>query len=227
MTNSLFIRPQGSEAFPARGPRRSFGCGQRPALEEMLDEKHLPDLIGEALRNRTPQVIEDKDSFLRHAAVLIPLFQDGIDIRVLLTQRTQTVEAHKGQISFPGGRIDEKDRSLLDTALREAYEEVGIHQKDVIVLGRTDDMRTVASNYIVHPFVGLIPSSYSYVISKDEVERLITVPLRVFFESGSVMPVSYEGRVYESLAYTYDGDVIWGATARIMNNLVRIVKEKL
>jgi 8-oxo-dGTP pyrophosphatase MutT (NUDIX family) len=193
----------------------------------MLKKNYLPEMIGEALRNRTPQVIEDKDSLLRHAAVLIPLFQDGNDYRILFTQRTQKVEAHKGQISFPGGRIDEKDRTLLETALREAYEEVGIHQKDVIVLGRTDDMRTVASNYIVHPFVGLIPNSYSFVISKDEVERLITVPFRVFFENGTVMPVNYEGRVYEGLAYTYDGEVIWGATARIMNNLVGIVKEKM
>jgi 8-oxo-dGTP pyrophosphatase MutT (NUDIX family) len=193
----------------------------------MLEMNHLPEVIREALRNRAPQVIEDRGSLLRHAAVLIPLFQDGNDFSVLLTERTQKVEAHKGQISFPGGRIDENDRSLLETALREAYEEVGIHQKDVIVLGRTDDMRTVASNYIVHPFVGLIPTSYSFVINKDEVERLITVPFRVFFEGGSVMPVNYEGRVYESLAYTYYGEVIWGATARIMENLVGIVKEKL
>jgi len=193
----------------------------------MLDEKHLPDLIREALRNRTPQIIENKNSLLRHASVLIPFFQDGDDYKILFTQRTQKVEAHKGQISFPGGRIDEKDRSLLETALREAFEEVGIRRKDVTVLGRIDDMRTVASNYIVHPFVGLIPSSYSFVTSKDEVERLITVPFRTFFESGTVMPVHYEGGVYEGLAYTYDGEVIWGATARIMNNLISIVKEKM
>jgi 8-oxo-dGTP pyrophosphatase MutT (NUDIX family) len=188
---------------------------------------HLPEVIREALRHRSPRVIEDKNALLTHAAVLIPLFQEGNDYKVLLTQRTQRVETHKGQISFPGGRIDEKDRSLLETALREAYEEVGIHPKDVMVLGPTDEMCTVASNYIVHPFVGLIPSAYSFVISKDEVERLITVPFRVFFESGTVMPVNYEGGVYEGLAYAYKGEVIWGATARIMDNLVGIVKEKM
>jgi len=82
----------------------------------MLDEKHLPDLIREALKNRTPRIIENKDSLLRHAAVLIPLFQDGDGYKILFTQRTQKVEAHKGQISFPGGRIDEEDRTLLETA---------------------------------------------------------------------------------------------------------------
>ena len=188
--------------------------------------KNLPDLIREALQKRVPRVIEDKDSRSRYAAVLIPLFQDGDEYRVLLTQRTQKVEAHKGQISFPGGRIDEADRSLLETALREAYEEVGLRRKDVTVLGRTDDMRTVASNYIVHPFVGHIPGAYPFAVNKDEVERLITVPFRVFVEGGSVMPVHYEGGVYEGLAYTCDGEVIWGATARIMNNLVSIVTGK-
>ena len=193
----------------------------------MQEMTGLPEVIREALRTRNPRVIEDRGSPLRHAAVLIPLFQDGDDLSVLFTKRTQKVEAHKGQISFPGGRIDEKDRSLLETALREAHEEVGIRQQDVTVLGRTDDVLTVASSYIVHPFVGVIPSSYSFVISRDEVERLITVPFRVFFETGSVMPVHSDARVYESLAYTYEGEVIWGATARIMDNLVRIVKERI
>ncbi len=186
----------------------------------------MPGLIREALRNRAPRVIEDKDALFMHAAVLIPLFEDGNEYRVLFTQRTQKVEAHKGQISFPGGRIEERDGSLLETALREAYEEIGLRQKDVTVLGRIDDTRTVASNYVVHPFVGLIPGSYSFAVSEDEVERLITVPFGLFLEGGSAMPVSYEGRAYEGLAYTYNGEVIWGATARIIHNLVGIIREK-
>jgi 8-oxo-dGTP pyrophosphatase MutT (NUDIX family) len=192
----------------------------------MLENQDLTDLIREALRNRTPRVIENKDSLLRDAAVLIPLFQERDEYRVLLTRRTEKVEAHKGQISFPGGRIDEADRSLLETALREACEETGILPRDVAVLGRTDDMLTVASNYIVHPFVGLIPGSYPFTLNRDEVEKLITVPFRVFLEGGSVMPVPYGGGVYEGLAYTYDGEVIWGATARIINNLVSILREE-
>ena len=193
----------------------------------MIQKNDLSEVIKEALRDRHPRVIENQHSLFRHAAVLIPLLDNGNDWSVLLTQRTQKVEAHKGQISFPGGRIDESDRSLLETALREAREEVGLHERDVAVLGRVDDMRTVASNYIVHPFVGVIPSPYPFTVNKDEVARLITVPFRVFLDGGSVMPVRYEGGVYESLAYTYDGEVIWGATARIMDNLVSIVKEKL
>jgi hypothetical protein len=84
-------------------------------------------------------------------------------------------------------------------------------------------MRTVASNYIVHPFAGLIPYPYAFKINRDEVEELISVPLKVFFERGSTSPVEYQGTTYQSLAYTHGGAVIWGATARIMQNLMDIL----
>jgi 8-oxo-dGTP pyrophosphatase MutT (NUDIX family) len=193
----------------------------------MFDKEDLPWLIKEALQAREPQVIEDKNRLSRQAAVLIPLFKQDDDHMVLLTKRTNTVEAHKGQISFPGGRVDERDASLLETALREAYEEIGLHSKDVMILGRTDDMRTVASNYIVHPFVGLIPHPYSFKINTDEVAKLISVPLKTFLDGGSTIPVDYQGGIYHGLAFTYEGEVIWGATARIMQNLMDILLSSL
>jgi 8-oxo-dGTP pyrophosphatase MutT (NUDIX family) len=189
----------------------------------MFEKGKLPWLMKEALQAREPQVIEDKERLSRHAAVLIPMFKQDDDYRVLFTKRTNTVEAHKGQISFPGGRVDERDGSLLETALREAYEEIGLLSKDVMVLGRTDDMRTVASNYIVHPFVGFIPHPYSFEINTDEVAKLISVPLEIFLDGSSTIPVDYQGNIYHGLAYTYEGEVIWGATARIIDNLVDIL----
>ncbi len=189
----------------------------------MFDKENLPWLIKEVLQAREPQMIEDKDRLSRHAAVLIPMFKQDDEYRILFTKRTNTVEAHKGQISFPGGRVDERDGSLLETALREAYEEVGLQSRDVMILGRMDDMRTVASNYIVHPFVGFIPHPYSFKINTDEVAKLITVPLRIFLDGSSTIPVNYQGNIYHGLAYTYGGEVIWGATARIMQNLVDIL----
>jgi 8-oxo-dGTP pyrophosphatase MutT (NUDIX family) len=189
----------------------------------MFEKGNLPWLIKEALQAREPQVIEDKERLSRHAAVLIPMFKQDDDYSVLFTKRTNTVEAHKGQISFPGGRVDERDGSLLETALREAYEEIGLLSKDVMVLGRTDDMRTVASNYIVHPFVGFIPHPYSFEINTDEVAKLISIPLEIFLDGSSTIPVDYQGNIYHGLAYTYEGEVIWGATARIMDNLVDIL----
>jgi len=189
----------------------------------MFRNKNIPWLIKEALQERSPQVIEDRNGLSRHAAVLIPIFKQDDGYRFLFTRRTGTVEAHKGQISFPGGRVDKQDESLMETALREANEEIGLRRKDVEILGRTDDVRTMSSDYIVHPFAGLIPYPYDFRINRNEVEELLTVPLEIFLESGSAMPVEYQGATYQSLTYTYGGAVIWGATARIMENLVDIL----
>jgi 8-oxo-dGTP pyrophosphatase MutT (NUDIX family) len=162
--------------------------------------------------------------------VLIPLFKTASEYGILFTKRTDTVDAHKGQISFPGGKVEDEDGSPLETALREADEEIGLSRKDVTVLGRMDDARTLSSNYIVHPFVGLIPYPYDFKTSVQEVRELIEVPFQVFLSGDSAWentPVVYEGVTYQSLAYYYRGEVIWGATARIMRNLVDLVKRKL
>jgi 8-oxo-dGTP pyrophosphatase MutT (NUDIX family) len=196
----------------------------------MQTTKELPWIIRDLLNARSPRPIEEQGSMLRHAAVLIPLFKAESEYRVLFTKRTDSVEAHKGQISFPGGRIEEEDGYPLETSLREADEEIGLSRKDVTVLGQMDDARTVSSNYIVHPFVGLIPYPYEFKTSALEVKELLDVPFQIFISGNSAgenTPVIYEGVAYRGLAYRYKGEVIWGATARIMQNLVNLVKTKL
>jgi 8-oxo-dGTP pyrophosphatase MutT (NUDIX family) len=190
----------------------------------------LPWLIRDLLNRRSPKAIEQHGASYRRAAVLVPLFKAASEYRVLFTKRTDRVEAHKGQISFPGGRIEDEDGSPLETALREADEEIGLSRKDVTVLGQMDDARTVSSNYIVYPFVGLIPYPYDFKTSVQEVKELIEVPFQVFLSGdsgGENTPVVYEGATYHALAYHYRGEVIWGATARIMQNLIDVVKKKL
>lgn len=192
--------------------------------------KNLPQIIRSALAERTPAVITSREGPFRRAAVLIPLFQANGEYRVLFTKRTNRVEAHKGQISFPGGGVDAEDASEEETALREAEEEIGLRRQDVTVLGRTDDALTMVSNYIVRPFVGLIPYPYDFKINPREVERILEVPFDVFLPrpgGDKILPVEYEGGVFEGLAYPYEGDVIWGATARIMKNFMLILAEKL
>jgi len=193
--------------------------------DDFLERDDLPLRIKAVLSDRTPQVLENRDFVYRHGAVLIPLFRDGREYRVLFTKRTDTVEAHKGQISFPGGRIEKTDLSLLDTALRETEEEIGLSRQAVTVLGRSDDAYTLSSNYIVHPFVGLIPYPYPFRLNAGEVKKLVEVPLELFFRTGEVMAVEYEGKIFQNLAYAYEGEVVWGATARIMRSLVEILKE--
>jgi 8-oxo-dGTP pyrophosphatase MutT (NUDIX family) len=196
----------------------------------MQTTKELPWIIRDLLNKRVPKRIEEQGSSLKRAAVLIPLFKAESEYRILFTKRTDRVEAHKGQISFPGGRVEEEDGSPLETALREADEEIGLSRKDVTVLGQMDDARTVSSNYIVYPFVGLIPYPYEFKTSAMEVKELLDVPFETFLSgdsAGENTPVVYEGATYLGLAYRYKGEVIWGATARIMQNLVNLVKRKL
>jgi len=205
-------------------------AGTTAQEKRMETTKELPWIIRDLLNSRVPKPIEEQGASLKRAAVLIPLFKAASEYRILFTKRTDSVEAHKGQISFPGGRIEEEDGSPLETALREADEEIGLSRKDVTVLGQMDDARTVSSNYIVHPFVGLVPYPYEFKTSVREVKKLLEVPFQVFLSgdsAGENTPVVYEGGTYRGLAYRYDGEVIWGATARIMQNLVNLVKRKL
>lgn len=191
-----------------------------------MTQNSLPEIIRKTLTGRRALQIEDRNRSYRHAAVLIPLFQEGGEYRILFTKRTDLVDAHKGQISFPGGRIDKTDASSEETALREAEEEIGLRREDVQILGRTDDAVTMASNFIVNPFVGLIPFPYDFMINTFEVDRILTVPFSAFLPDGvadRVMPIDFEGKVFESIAYVYKGEVIWGATARIMKNFIQIL----
>jgi 8-oxo-dGTP pyrophosphatase MutT (NUDIX family) len=196
----------------------------------MEDEKNLPQVIKGILSTRTPKRIHDEKCIYKHAGVLVPLLEEGGDHLVLFTKRTDKVEHHKGQISFPGGAVDEQDNSVKETVLREAREEIGLLEEDVEILGRIDDALTVVSDFIVHPFVGLIPYPYDFTISTDEVVRLIKVPLTVFYPDNSGSKGSsfeFEGETYRTPTYEYYGDVIWGATARIMESFMDMIVHKL
>jgi 8-oxo-dGTP pyrophosphatase MutT (NUDIX family) len=197
----------------------------------MLNHIDLPLIIKDVLNSRRHRVIQDVNGGYTRAAVLIPLFQKDSEYQVLFTKRTHKVENHRGQISFPGGRVDEGDGSLQETALREANEEIGLLREDVTILGQIDDATTLSSNFIIHSFVGLIPYPYNFRINPQEVKRLIQVPFRVFLGDSPLHDsddtVEYEGARYRTPTYTFQGDVIWGATARIMEDFLRILGEKL
>jgi 8-oxo-dGTP pyrophosphatase MutT (NUDIX family) len=197
-------------------------------LCEKMSDLHLT--IKEILNSRTPKEIENLDPSYVHAAVLIPLLMEAGCHKVLFTERTHRLAHHKGQISFPGGTVDAGDSSLLEAALREADEEIGLKRKDVKVLGRVDDALTVASSFVVHPFVGLIPHPYEFAINRAEVKRLITVPLKIFHPENKKNQrdsAIYNGVTYRTIAYAYEGDLIWGATARIMQSFMDILGPSL
>ena len=159
---------------------------------------------------------------LKSSAVLIPLFHNEGQCHVLFTKRSSQVDFHKGQVSFPGGRPESHDSSLLQTALREAEEEIGLKAKDAEILGELDDSLTLTSGYVISPFVAAIPYPYPFKADPREVEEIFSVPLSALMDEVNLRPHE-SGLGY---AYEYEGHIIWGATARIVKQFTELLKSE-
>jgi 8-oxo-dGTP pyrophosphatase MutT (NUDIX family) len=162
---------------------------------------------------------------LRSAAVLAPFYLNPDGLSLIFTKRTEHLDQHSGQISFPGGRRDPEDANRLGTALRETHEEIGVRPEDVEVWGRLNQEATI-TKFSVSPFVGAIPYPYDFKLNHHEVERLIIVPLDHLLDPANfqVEDFPWEGRIYKTYRYPYQGDVIWGATARMVYNLLTLLR---
>jgi 8-oxo-dGTP pyrophosphatase MutT (NUDIX family) len=161
------------------------------------------------------------------AGVLIPIFIRDGQYHILFIQRTDRVRDHKSQISFPGGAYEKADGTMLNTALREAEEEIGLHPGDVQVLGELDDMATAGTNYVISPVVGLIPYPYNFKVDQFETEEIIEVPLTALMdkncmEEGTAL---VDGQPINSYFYHYKNRTIWGATARILKQFLEIISD--
>lgn len=159
------------------------------------------------------------------AAVLLPLFQKENDYHLVFTRRTETVSHHKGQVSFPGGRLHPEDRSLLDAALREAWEEIGLPTGDAEVLGELDDIVTHTTNFLISPFVATIPYPHQFRANPAEVAEIIEVPLRVLQDRCNFEEdvVEVGGLEIPQCYYHCGGHVIFGATARIVKHFLEVI----
>lgn len=157
------------------------------------------------------------DEARRSAAVLIPLYFDG-EVRIVLTKRSSTVRTHRGEVSFPGGGWEPSDASLEVTALREAHEEIGLHADDVEVLGVGDDMPTAVSGFVIRPFVARIPHPYTFRPDPREVERVLRPRLADFTDPSRRREQTWEreGVRFPMTFYEVEGEIVWGATARIL-----------
>ncbi|ODU20492.1 MAG: coenzyme A pyrophosphatase [Sphingomonas sp. SCN 67-18] len=155
------------------------------------------------------------------AAVLVAV-TDRPEPGVILTQRTQSLRRHAGQIAFPGGRIDPGDASPIAAALREAEEEIALPRSAVTVIGRTDAYRTVTGFHIV-PVIGVVPPDLPLAINDAEVESWFEVPLAYLLEPGNHIEqaVEWQGRERRYYEIMWDGHRIWGATAAMIINLGR------
>lgn len=163
------------------------------------------------------------DAALRRAAVLVPLFVREGMLWVVFTRRTDTVEHHRGQISFPGGVEEPGDEDLAATALRETREELGVSPEDVRLLGALSPIVTI-TDFAVAPFVGAIPQPYAFTPAESEIAEVIEVPLAALRDPAILETRVLPGRDEPVLFYHHGPHVIWGATARILAELLEALR---
>jgi len=159
------------------------------------------------------------------AAVLILVVERDGDLTVVFTKRTDRVAHHKGQFSFPGGTIEPEDPSEEAAALREAQEEVGLDPGDVEVLGLLDDQGGRAAPFVITPVVGLATRPVAFKLDRDEVERVLEVPLSFLIDPSHCRTEIWErdGEYYPIHFFEYEQDVIWGVTGRILRRFLDLV----
>jgi 8-oxo-dGTP pyrophosphatase MutT (NUDIX family) len=157
--------------------------------------------------------------------VLVPLFLAADDQpHAVFTRRRTDLRRHAGEISFPGGRRDPEDISLEDTALREAEEEIGLPRGAVRLLEELPPTSTFVTNYVIHPFVGLIPAGVAWQVSEQEVDAVLELSLEALRASRTRTQIERRGISFETDAYILDDHLIWGATARILENLLERIE---
>jgi 8-oxo-dGTP pyrophosphatase MutT (NUDIX family) len=179
--------------------------------------------VKKLLQNRCR--IEMASPSLEPAAVLMPIYEKDGKLHLLLTRRTDQVAHHKKQISFPGGAREVGDKSLLHTALRESTEEIGLDAASVEVLGILDDIPTVASNFVITPFVVFFPYPAKFTINPKEVAEILAVPLETLLDKFNFREElqTIGENTHPIYFYNHRGHIIWGATARIIKEFLDLL----
>lgn len=154
------------------------------------------------------------------AAVLVPLYVRDDELHAVFTKRREDLRRHPGEISFPGGRRDHPDEELSLTALREAEEEIGLAPDDVDLIGTLEPVSTFVTGYLIYPHVGLI-DPIPWQPSPNEVELVLELPLPALTAGYAVRPMTRRGFTFETDTYVVGDHLIWGATARILGDLLR------
>jgi 8-oxo-dGTP pyrophosphatase MutT (NUDIX family) len=164
---------------------------------------------------------------IRQAAVLVPLVCMDGEWRLLFIRRSDQVFDHKGQVAFPGGSCEDSDGSVEQTALRETREEIGVEPKDVRVLGQMEKLLT-GTGYRITPVVGIIPWPYPVTLSPDEVAAVFSIPLNWLAdpENREEKPFIRGEETIKVIYFSpYQGELLWGATARMTVNLITLLSQ--
>jgi mutator protein MutT len=180
--------------------------------------ERLRDLLA-----RRPAIAIDAPEY-RRACVLVPLVRDGGGWSILFSRRSANLQAHSGQIAFPGGAV-ENGETLAEAAVREAQEEVGIAPERVELIGRLDDLLTANTGFLVAPFIGVIRERIEYVLQASEVDEVFEVPVDALLTPSLpvVRYVTYREERYPAYSYPYGGHEIWGLTGRMLKTFLDLV----
>ncbi|MEZ8081502.1 CoA pyrophosphatase [Enterovibrio norvegicus] len=164
--------------------------------------------------------MQNNTTELREAAVMIALAERNGELQVLLTKRAMHLKHHPGQISFPGGKVERSDKDIVETAIREMEEEIGVSTTRDNLLGCLAPLPTV-SGYLVTPVIAFVDADYEAVIDANEVDCLFEVPLAQFMRRNAIakQPFLVRGKTYDIYAMTYQEHLIWGVTAQILHTL--------
>jgi len=193
-----------------------------------LTEDYISQKLRESQENATDsdgyaEIPVKPNTHLKCAAVLVPLTYVNDEWHLLFTRRTDRVQSHKGQVSFPGGACDEGETTPEETALREAEEEIGLRPVDVKVLGRLSQLITISS-FRVSPIVGIIPWPYTFKVANIEVARVFTIPLLWLSDRNNYWEFYLRDSERSLIAYhPYDGELLWGATARVTVSFLKTI----
>ena len=192
----------------------------------LYDEKLIKDLIYPALNKQA--IFPSPMKEFKFAAVMITIHFTNRNPNVILIKRTRLVKNHAGEISFPGGNFMKVDIDMLETAIRETSEEVGIKIKREQVIGNLNAERTLSSRYIIYPYVSLLDRIPVIIDTNYEVEKIIDAPLIPLLKSReSDIKHQQEYSIPQLPKFTYKNETIWGATARILDQLAKLFSQRI
>ena len=233
MSASPRRRRPGPQKIPRPAAARTGGP---PPWNEWLTDDERPLVTVEDVRKALADVPELPavlgPPVKSDAAVLAPVFEEDGEARIVLTRRAEWLRSHSHQVAFPGGRV-EPDEDLIDAALREAFEEIALDPRPVEIVGKLTRLATINNPQgMIHPFVGVLPGRPVLSPNPDEVERIFDIPIADLMEvgcfreelwgvaSGGSANLAGERSIY---FFELDGETIWGATARMLYELLLLL----
>ncbi|HKU83054.1 MAG TPA: CoA pyrophosphatase [Candidatus Nitrosocosmicus sp.] len=190
----------------------------------MISKKDFIELVLE--KSNTPENIDLKpvgNINIEQSGVLVIIhFNHEYNPTIIFTKRSSNLRNHAGEISFPGGRVSIQDRSIVETAIRETYEEIGLLVQKENIIGSLTPTNTYTTKILIYPFIVILGKVSFPLEPNEEVEQVIEIPLEILRDCVTI-DEDHSSRDYKMFKFNVDGYLIWGATARILKNLIDLI----